>query len=104
MNGVCSALRYKCHLSTGRAASIGGRVACRDAEFLKRIERGAQCPGKSESLSLVIVVNPVERDVGLVTASTVDRSAAAVGGRADAAAVAGVDDTRLQTQNAGSFS
>ena len=53
-------------------------VAGGDAKFLQGVESGAHCTLKCVAVQLVVVVEAVERDVGLVAARTVDGTAAAV--------------------------
>ena len=48
------------------------------AEFLQRVECGAHRALECVAFELVVVVEPVQCDVGLIAASTVDRAAAAV--------------------------
>lgn len=70
MEGVCSTFCDQRNLRSGRPTLIRVGAACRNAELLQRIERGAQSTLKSVAFNLVVVVNPIQRDVGLVAART----------------------------------
>src|SRR5215472_16444328 len=103
MNIVCATLGDEGDLTSGGAAGVGSGIACGHAKFLKRIESGAQSAGKSKSLRLIVVVDAIERDVGLVAAGAIDRSATAIGSRTDMTTIACVRDACLQAEDAGRF-
>src|SRR5579862_3329842 len=68
---VCAALCNQSDLSARGTASISCSIACRNTKFLQRIERGPQGAGKGETLSLIVVVDAIERDIGLVAARAI---------------------------------
>ncbi len=77
----------------------GGRVvvAGGDAEFLQGIQGGAHRAGEGISVELIVVVETIEGDVGLVAAGSVHRASAAVVVLVHV--LADVDNAGLQAQN-----
>jgi len=70
-------------LPAGRSSGIGIGAGGRHLELLQGIKRDAQCPLKSRAQRLIVVVDSVERNVGLIGTGSIDRAAATVGGAAD---------------------
>src|SRR5207302_9543074 len=69
---VGAALGHQIYLRAGRAAAIGIGLAGDDAKFLQGIQSGAQRALKREAESLIVVVNPIQGNVGLIAAGTAD--------------------------------
>ena len=78
MKGVGAALGHQRDLSAAGITGVGIGIGRGDSEFLHRVRRYVQNTLKSVAIILVIDANSVERDVGLVTAHTVDGSATCI--------------------------
>ena len=57
---------------------VRARVCGGHAEFLDGIKRGAQSTRKGKAFQLVVVINAVERNVGLVAAGPIDGATPAI--------------------------
>ena len=101
MNVVGATLRYLRHLSTGRTAGIRVGIAGGHFEFLCCVKRFPDCPLESRAQKLIVIVDTVKGDVGLVAACAIDRTGAAVGCASNVRAVAGEGHSRLQAEDAG---
>src|ERR1700694_6072584 len=78
VKAVGPALGHQRYLRSRRAAFVGVAVAGGHAEFLQRVERGPQGTLKGDAQQLIVVVQPIERNVGLVAARAADRAATTV--------------------------
>src|SRR5262249_9631986 len=78
VNQVRPALGDQCHLSTRGASEIRPGVAGDGAELLDRIQRDAQNAGECRAVLLVVDVDAIEHDIGLVALAPVYRAASII--------------------------
>ena len=75
---VGATLGHQIHLRPRRTAGIGIGIASGYAKFLQGIQSGAQGAFECRPLCLIVVVNAIQGDVGLVAAGAAHRPPAAV--------------------------
>src|SRR5579863_666479 len=98
VEAIGAALRHKVDLRSGRTAGSSVVVAGGHAEFLQGVERGAHGAFERVPLQLVVVVETIECDVGLVASRPVDRTAAAVIVLLGIGCLSDINDSGLETQ------
>ena len=100
MEVVGATLGHQYHLGPRSSAFVGISAGGRHSEFLERVQSRPQGALKCKPLDWIIVVHAVNRDVGLITASTGHRAAAAVFSlRHRLIVVSRVSHAWLQTEN-----
>src|SRR6202020_2832273 len=101
MPTVGSTLGDQLNLRARRAPFIGVRVRGSYAEFFDRIQGGAHGSLKGKAVFLIVVVDAVECDIGLVAAASVNGAAAGIGHGVNRSALGRtcIGDTGLQTQH-----
>src|SRR5882762_2356984 len=96
MEIVGAALGHQGHLCAGGASHVSVATVGGHAEFLQGIERSPQGSAESIAAELIVVVETVPGDVGLIAAPAGHSAAAAVIGLIDL--TADVGDTGLQAE------
>ena len=99
MNGVGSLLGDERDLRARGTSFVRVAVAGGDTKLLQRVERGPERTLEGVPKKLVMVIEAVEAEVGLIAARAAYRTAAAVVGLVDLFAGADVSDAGLQAQN-----
>ena len=99
MKGVGAALGDQRDLTSGGAALIGIVACCGDTKLFDGIERGANGAFEGGAANLVVVVDTVENNVGLVAAAAIESAVACVNVVVDV--VADERDARLQAEDSG---
>ena len=75
---VGATLGHQIHLRPGRTAGLGIGIARGYPKFLQGVQGGAQGAFECRPLCLIVVVNAIQGDVGLVAAGAAHRPRAAV--------------------------
>ena len=101
MQLVGAALGQQLHLRAGRAPLVGACIGGGYAELFHGIQGGSQRARKGIALQLVVVVDAIQRDVGLVASRAVYGAATAVLVQIHLIPVSDSNHARLQTQNGG---
>ena len=78
VDDVATALGHHTDLCARGAAEIRTGVSSDGAEFLYRIERNTQHAGESTAVLLIVDVDAVEHNIGLIRFPTVHRTATIV--------------------------
>src|ERR1700756_4042558 len=98
MKDIGAALGDQGDLPAGGAALIGIVAHGCHAKLFDGVQSGAHGPLKGGAANLIVIVDAVERNVGLVTAAAVQGAVSRVNVGVDVVADEG--DTRLQAEHA----
>ena len=98
---VGATLRDERNLRARRTALVRIVAGGRHSEFLHGIDGNWQYRSECVAVHLIVRVHAVQRQVALVAARAVHRSAAGVHIPVDIASIAGVDNSGLQRQKLG---
>src|SRR6185369_10801371 len=99
--GIRAALGYQAYLRAAGSDLVGVGIGRYNAKFLHRIECNAQHAVESLPGLLIVYVHAIQRDIGLIRFSAVDRSVSIVRGPTVLRYVANERNARLETEQSG---